>query len=197
MLNIVKISGKPGSGKSGLLSMIAAASVGRNYLLVDGSSTAAGILKALRGCSDVVLCIDECKQSLLDDLEAAQEDQTWRIRRVYAVVDEPVVTGAAVDVIAERQRQVVTEGWTTQHDDANDTGTLAAAASAYSLYAADELNPHSQGDGDYERSQPEMWPFKMHWWKPEDPRRALVKAGALILAEIERIDRAAGVKVAV
>jgi hypothetical protein len=33
------------------------------------------------------------------------------------------------------------------------------------------------------------------WWKPTNRRRDLVKAGALILAEIERLDRAAGIKV--
>ena len=32
---------------------------------------------------------------------------------------------------------------------------------------------------------------QMGWWKPTDCRRDLVKAGALILAEIERLDRAA------
>lgn len=98
---------------------------------------------------------------------------------------------AAEDVIAERQRQVSVEGWTPQHDDEYDGGRLAAAASAYALYAGDELHPESQGDGDFGRAPPDMWPFHMSWWKPEDPRRALVKAGALILAEIERIDRAA------
>lgn len=29
------------------------------------------------------------------------------------------------------------------------------------------------------------------WWKPKDRRRNLVKAGALIVAEIERLDRLA------
>lgn len=100
------------------------------------------------------------------------------------------------DVAAERQRQVSVEGWTDLHDDEHDGGELAAAASAYALYVADELNPQSQGDGDYGRACPEMWPFHRNWWKPESPRAALVKAGALILAEIERIDRAASKVVA-
>lgn len=37
---------------------------------------------------------------------------------------------------------------------------------------------------------PRGWPWGSSWWKPKDPRRDLVRAGALILAEIERIDRA-------
>jgi len=36
------------------------------------------------------------------------------------------------------------------------------------------------------------WPIKWMaaWFKPTDPRRDLVKAGALCIAEIERLDRA-------
>lgn len=33
------------------------------------------------------------------------------------------------------------------------------------------------------------WPWSREWWKPKNPRRDLVKAGALIVAEIERLDR--------
>ena len=33
------------------------------------------------------------------------------------------------------------------------------------------------------------WPWSLDWWKPKDPRRDLVRAGALIVAEIERLDR--------
>lgn len=36
----------------------------------------------------------------------------------------------------------------------------------------------------------EVWPWDESWWKPTNRRRDLVKAGALILAEIERLDRA-------
>lgn len=41
--------------------------------------------------------------------------------------------------------------------------------------------------------KPWGWPWDASWWKPNARRRNLVKAGALILAEIERIDRAAGI----
>lgn len=97
---------------------------------------------------------------------------------------------AASAVLAERQRQISAEGWTPEHDDEYDPGTLAAAAAAYTLHAADHLNPYSQGDGGDE--VPVMWPWvPASTWKPATPRRDLVKAGALIIAEIERIDRAA------
>lgn len=97
---------------------------------------------------------------------------------------------ALIDVAYERRRQVEAEGWTPDHDDEHEAGEIAAAASAYALAAADVLNPMSMGDGDFANDPPGMWPWDSDWWKPADPRRMLVKAGALILAEIERIDRA-------
>jgi hypothetical protein len=101
------------------------------------------------------------------------------------------LTDAARDVLAERQRQVNVEGWTANHDDVeHDDGELAGAASAYALAAADKLYPHSLGDAGFVADNPPAsWPTT--WvFKPADPRRMLVKAGALILAEIERLDRA-------
>ena len=110
--------------------------------------------------------------------------------------DGPVAgeaTPAARDVLAERQRQVSVLGWTPAHDDQHDGGDLSAAAAAYALAAADKMSPYSMGDGGFERPPPVMWPES--WgalsWNPAAPRRMLVKAGALILAEIERLDRAA------
>lgn len=101
--------------------------------------------------------------------------------------DERAPTQAALDVLAERQRQISVEGWTPRHDDEHDDGSMAAASAAYSYYAA---------GGGYLKAR-SLWPWGDNWWKPgdwlneSDRRRNLVKAGALILAEIERLDRAA------
>nr|WP_297388199.1 hypothetical protein [uncultured Roseateles sp.] len=108
-----------------------------------------------------------------------------------AVEAQADMSSAARDVLAERSRQIEVEGWTPEHDDEHDDGNIASAASAYALAAADVLHPFSQGDGDYKTAPPGMWPWIHQWWKPGTPRRMLVKAGALILAEIERLDRAA------
>ena len=97
------------------------------------------------------------------------------------------MTTAATDVLTERQRQIEREGWTTQHDDEHDPGVLAASGAAYALNAADQMHPYSQGDGD--NDVPHCWMFDPASWKPRDPRSDLVRAAALILAEIERIDR--------
>ena len=93
------------------------------------------------------------------------------------------MTHAARDVLAERQRQIEVEGWTPEHDDAHSLGQMAGAALCY---LAEDI-PHwarQQAHGCY-------WPWDAEWWEPGDHRRNLVKAGALILAEIERLDRAA------
>jgi hypothetical protein len=93
---------------------------------------------------------------------------------------------AAADVIAERRRQVEVEDWTPDHDDGHKSGELAIAAACYALNATDDTDgPEVRFVG------AELWPWADEWWKPTDPRRDLVKAGALLIAEIERLDRAA------
>ncbi|WAG77026.1 hypothetical protein LMK08_16755 [Metapseudomonas furukawaii] len=92
--------------------------------------------------------------------------------------DRSVQTDAARDVLAERRRQVEAEGWTPEHDDEHNGGQLARGAAAYAAQAGGV-------DGDV------LFPWSENWWKPCEPRRMLVKAGALILAEIERLDRSA------
>ena len=87
------------------------------------------------------------------------------------------MTGAE-QIAAERQRQIEQEGWTPEHDDEHGFGELLAAARNYmSAVAADQA--------------PGMdWPWHGSWWKPsDDPVRNLVKAGALIAAEIDRQQR--------
>ncbi|BCF96586.1 hypothetical protein PPGU19_011550 [Paraburkholderia sp. PGU19] len=95
------------------------------------------------------------------------------------------LTSAAGDVLAERERQVTAEGWTPEHDDSHDDGQMAAAAGYYALASS---FPHERDIG--RGHVPPYWPWEKSWWKPSTKRCNLVKAGALILAEIERIDRA-------
>lgn len=93
------------------------------------------------------------------------------------------ITPAARDVLAERRRQVEVEGWTQEHDDEHESGEIAKAAACYALQSA---MPGNQGD--YLRFWPAQWDSS--WWRPRDRRRDLVRAAALLLAEIERLDRA-------
>lgn len=94
------------------------------------------------------------------------------------------------DVMDERGRQMAVEGRTPEHDDCYLMAELAQAAACYAISGtpADEAR-YIHGRLKYHRDL--FWPFSRDWWKPTDRRRNLVKAGALILAEIERLDRAA------
>lgn len=99
-------------------------------------------------------------------------------------------TKAASDVLAERARQIGAEGWTLEHDDEHDGGQMAAAAAAYAIEASSQVGgmmPAAPND-----VPPSYWPWDEKWWKPRDPRSNLVRAAALLLAEIERLDRKAG-----
>lgn len=113
----------------------------------------------------------------------------YRARR--GLLPAVALTDAARDILAERQRHIDVEGWTPAHDDEHGPGALALAAAAYALDAGEVLDLFSPADA-ADRHEPLFWPFSSHWWKPGAPRRNLVKAASLILAEIERIDRDPG-----
>lgn len=104
---------------------------------------------------------------------------------------------AIEDIAAERRRQIEVEGWTVEHDDAHYEGDLARAAAAYAVAGNPPVyitlvppRSVSFNAGRFEAWRA-LWPWGEGWWKPTDRRRDLVKAGALIVAEIERLDRLA------
>lgn len=95
---------------------------------------------------------------------------------------------SGVELIAhERARQLCVEGWTPDHDDTHTNGELAAAGACY----ANAAKYQAQGLGHElpPAGFPGSWMVN-GWWKPSaDPIRNLVKAGALIAAEIDRLKR--------
>jgi Lar family restriction alleviation protein len=99
----------------------------------------------------------------------------------------PLPSCAARDVLAERARQVDEEGWTPEHDDQHEDAELARAAVVYARHAYS--TPKMEYSADLAEILPEGWPWAGCYFRPQGPRRDLVKAGALILAEIERRDR--------
>lgn len=114
-------------------------------------------------------------------------DHCEELQARIAQLESRTVTAAAADVLAERKRQVTREGWTPEHDDQHVNFEMAIAGGLYAISAVDSHHK-------LRNSAPSAWPWDRKWWKPDGPRRDLVKAGALILAEIERLDRAAGIK---
>lgn len=108
----------------------------------------------------------------------------------HAVSEIHVLNKASADVLAERARQISAEGWTHEHDDAHAPGEMADAAAAYAHAAATRMDDAHSGTFNLYPAKP--WPWDVKWWKPGEPRHMLVKAAALLLAEIERIDRMEG-----
>lgn len=94
-----------------------------------------------------------------------------------------------VELIAqERQRQIDKEGYSAQHDDEHDTGDLAMASLCY---ISDFYSRQAKLRAYYYNFALDHWPWDEHDWKPtpKDDVRQLVKAGALIAAEIDRLQR--------
>ncbi|ROR02618.1 hypothetical protein EDF72_1752 [Delftia acidovorans] len=97
---------------------------------------------------------------------------------------------AVLDVLAERRRQVETEGYDMEHDEAHVMGEIGALAALY-------LMPDGARDWDATSTTygttlgqallPEDWTMPT---MGEDRRRDLVKGIACGLAELERWDRA-------
>lgn len=97
---------------------------------------------------------------------------------------------ALEDVQLERLRQLTKEDFSAAHDDDHNQGELARAAACYCLSAVETVTGRELMDFDNDDFLSAVWPWDREWWKPKDSRRDLVRAAALILAEIERIDRA-------
>lgn len=100
-------------------------------------------------------------------------------KKAGIVVTEKPKSG--VDLIAaERKRQVEVEGWTAEHDAEHRHFELTRAALCYAEAAWSQemgLNP-----------QMGEWPWDRSSWRPsDDPIHNLAKAGALIAAEIDRL----------
>lgn len=111
----------------------------------------------------------------------------------------PHMTEGARLIAEERLRQLEKEGWTPQHDDDHSSGELAWAAACYA--APERIYTHRRFAHSLSFSDP--WPFDEKYDKrpydgnvarPEKATREqrislLVRAGGLIAAEIERLQR--------
>lgn len=107
------------------------------------------------------------------------------------------------EIAAERKRQIETEGFSTAHDDEHKDGEMALAAACYATPV--NLYQKQRMIGGVGFRDPWPWPWSLHWdkrhWNDdgrlvankhvigEPRRRMLIKAAALLVAEIERLDR--------
>mgnify|MGYP006422365353 CR=1 FL=1 len=91
---------------------------------------------------------------------------------------------------SERERQELGEGWTDEHDDSHTKGQLAEAAAVYALRPKTREIMIKDYPDYYGEIDKVLWPFEESWYKPcKDRIKELSKAGALIAAEIDRLQR--------
>lgn len=127
------------------------------------------------------------KQVVISDAEsrllAAQrevstlEDEVRELKAQLEFANRPGIA----QIARERQRQRDVKGFDDAHDDEHTMGELARAAAVYAMPEPARGLTHIHFD----------FPWGLDWWKPtpDDRVRELVKAGALIVAEIERLQR--------
>lgn len=103
-------------------------------------------------------------------------------------------------IAAERERQITQEGWAPEHDDGHSGGEMALASVCYAspvpikarlmklCSCRDAECSHFDG---IVASWQDPWPWGEECDKRSNPDRIrnLVKAGALIAAEIDRLQR--------
>lgn len=117
--------------------------------------------------TEAVMLLDKARNCVADFIDGVPSDPPHD--HGLTVIDE---------ISLERVRQIAEEGWTTAHDDELFLRELAKAAAAYCL-----------ADVESHRGADQIWPFDGNW-RPKSHRKNLIRAGALVVAEIERIDRA-------
>ena len=88
---------------------------------------------------------------------------------------------------AERLRQISEGHSTACKDDDYTRGELAGAAACYTMFNTNIQNLTLRAARD--KFIKDYWPWSEYWWKPTTSKRDLIKAGALIVAELERLER--------
>lgn len=125
--------------------------------------------------------IGAAEQATLGDIVGQVQDGRWKL-----VPRGLRITLGALDVLTERNRQQAPvdtggEGLSLAGDRYYTRGQLCEAAAAYAL-SADPRDP------DVDQVYPHHWPWASQWWKPKSHRENVIRAAALLLAEIDRLD---------
>lgn len=93
-----------------------------------------------------------------------------------------VARAAGADLIREeRRRQIEEYGYDAMHDRHHTPQILARAAAGYAL--------HEDPSKLVSDAAANLWPWTKDFWKPKDQLRNLVRAGALIAAAIDRLQK--------
>jgi len=152
------------------------------YLMLQLQGGEIGVAKGHYIVRDCAGTIGYCRADPFQECYEPVEEQTA----------EAVPNSGALKIMQERTRQMEREGFTADHDKGHAPGVMAQAAGCYigdALLEA-QLTAEQREKTHITRGLAPMgWPWADEWWKPTpgDPIRQLVKAGALIAAEIDRL----------
>ena len=111
-------------------------------------------------------------------MDVFQEPEIDRLRRENehyrrAIDASPGITA----MLAERREQIERFGFDREHDAQWRQGELVAAAIVYATQPGDKKDA----------PPPALWPWDDRWWKPKTRVQNLIRAGALIAAELDRM----------
>jgi hypothetical protein len=174
--------------------------------LIDQLVTEGGAIVSSGDCSEIEITNAQATGRFAvreDALGFVRRTNEWLARQLarekahpnfdarYTSDPERIKTGIEL-IAAERERQITAEGWSAAHDDEHRLGELSQAGACYADIAGALMHGASVKDiRDYycDCTGPNpQWPFEDAAWKPsQDPLQNLVKAGALIAAEIDRL----------
>lgn len=100
------------------------------------------------------------------------------------------VSKAIKDVVSERNRQKNEEFYSDAQDDSYVNNELTRASASYVNHVVGRSWIHLSKPSVYQSEiVPDLWPWSEQSWKPKSPRQDLVRATALLLADIDRLDR--------
>lgn len=178
----------------------------KGNLLTGQSSVVEEMLLALgapRHVTDLVLRISARELAVAEVSYYPEEKPLAGARPVFGKFNLVERGSGAGMIAAERHRQIKVEGWTAQHDDGHADHSLAMAAAVYA--APEPIFAYRNPPDLYVDAWPATWD---HSWDkrrfvgeglhtpapaadyPLDERIALLaKSGALIAAEIDRLQR--------
>lgn len=89
----------------------------------------------------------------------------------------------------ERVRQLTEEGYNAAHDDAHTKGEIAVCAAMLAAYDT-ECQVESRGEAIRDTWMAEL----VHKYSRKTPVERLIVAGAMIAAEIDRLERKKGIR---
>lgn len=135
-------------------------------------------------------CLIKLKSIPTRVFTSAEWERLQHLSQRYAMYTGlPTESTKGIEFIArERRRQIEEEGYSTGRDSKYTGNQLAYAAICYIL--PDEARHLKFNEDGLKTLIQILWPWGSKWWKPtpEDRIKELSKAGALIAAEIDRLN---------